>query len=74
MKDKTGSRRLLSSQILSSVWGREAGEAQQCFKKISAGIKKKKKMLTFIFPFKFFPQEFPSNSTISQHIMAKNDV
>lgn len=29
-------------------------------------------MLTF--PFKFFPQEFPSNSTISQHIMAKNDV
>lgn len=73
MEDKTGSGRVLSSQILFSVWGREAGEAEQCLKN-SAEMKKKKKMLTFIFPFKFFPQEFPSNSTILQHIMAKNDV
>lgn len=72
MKDKTGSRRLLSSQILLSVWGRKAGEAQQRIKN-SAEIKKNV-LNAFIFPFKFFPQEFSSNLTISQHIIAKNDV
>lgn len=60
MKDKTGSRRLLSSQILFSVWGRKAGEAQQCLQKKnknSAGIKKKN--VDFYFSFQVLPIRIP---------------
>lgn len=57
MKDKTGSRRLLSSQILFSVWGREAGKAQQRLKKFCKN--KKKKNVDFYFSFQVLPTRIP---------------